>query len=1053
MPPVGADSVNEASAEPDADEPEKKCCAKKKKRTCCGGCDHTCSCNGRTPTPKKGVGQRGRGSTTLAREEGGLTAPNPSSKYVDRANSDASEDEEMASRLAPDATRVVELMSKAQKKSVSVLNWRGRTCRREWSEVIYPVMSILARQCGSSVGELLNKMYKEVPGARSHLASRDKEEELAQSIGYAVIDAMRVAPSQKLRDELLPLVVSADGSNLDALKSIFPWLTKWHYWQARKRTATGSDGSTEGVVKRHNVKLSQEKLETIVMFCLRADNVQDVAFGVNEYKLDSGDSFVVPDFIRMQVRKRLFDKFEEENGQGYISLSSFYKVANLICKRDLSSFAGLDNIDVDGKRAIDGLLEFIEEAKQKYSEHWTATMTSQYEQVKSGLSDSKQCLRQHLVDSVKDRCVHATHCINYSLFSDTMNDTHRCDHEHVNCAICDKFILSVSFCENLLGKLVAAPDIDTQEKEMYKTEVEGFIEDALSWMAHIVRSCVQGKVRPTIFGTLKENQCYIIIDWAMKWVSRYYREKMEEWYGKAGMHWHEAVVFYKDGSNDDGGGDDDDGNMQKMSITHIAEESKQNADQVFYLIADIMRKAKEAVPHLTEAYLQSDRAGCYHCKENIIRLAVADLPLAIVEINFSESQDGKDDCDRNIAVKKGAVMKYVRRGGNATTAPELISAIKSETVLTGKHYCIGFKPYDSKAHASLKMRSTQAIAKFSKYSQITFIRGNDGKVQSLDVRWQYNIGPPKRIPIGQFVLPDNVPNEIPIELERVSDDEIGAPTRAPPQNKRSYQKKAPPKKSQADLMKEISSLDAAAQDQDVPAEAAQPQQDQDESTGPPYVCVLCDRSYFKKGFFDRHMAAGKHTPPATHKSIKDRTGAILQAQLGEMVTLSSSHVRRKRSVDDISGASAEEPAPVRRKEGWARKADRKSHVRFSERVKAFIRKLFYDGIDENGKTDQAKKISPEKARLLLKEKVRADSWDPETELLTESQISSLFSREKQLMQKQCWEALQNSRVRDDRDQVQNSLMAREQVAAAVAQENPTEIVVVENEEEGQQNNN
>ena len=57
---------------------------------------------------------------------------------------------------------------------------------------------------------------------------------------------------------------------------------------------------------------------------------------------------------------------------------------------------------------------------------------------------------------------------------------------------------------------------------------------------------------------------------------------------------------------------------------------------------------------------------------------------------------------------------------------------------------------------------------------------------------------------------------------------------------------------------------------------------------------------------------------------------------------------------------------------------------------------------------------------------------------------SLSSREKQIMTKKCWIALQESQAQQE--QIQNSLVAREQVANAVVAENPSEIVLVTEEE-------
>ena len=77
---------------------------------------------------------------------------------------------------------------------------------------------------------------------------------------------------------------------------------------------------------------------------------------------------------------------------------------------------------------------------------------------------------------------------------------------------------------------------------------------------------------------------------------------------------------------------------------------------------------------------------------------------------------------------------------------------------------------------------------------------------------------------------------------------------------------------------------------------------------------------------------------------------------------------------------------------------------------------------------------------MLKKKIKDEGWYAETELLTIKQIASLFSRENQNMQRQCWVALQNTWIQQEQEK--NSLMAREQIALALINENREEIEII-----------
>ena len=66
------------------------------------------------------------------------------------------------------------------------------------------------------------------------------------------------------------------------------------------------------------------------------------------------------------------------------------------------------------------------------------------------------------------------------------------------------------------------------------------------------------------------------------------------------------------------------------------------------------------------------------------------------------------------------------------------------------------------------------------------------------------------------------------------------------------------------------------------------------------------------------------------------------------------------------------------KAGWARVQFGRYNTRFSDRVKNYIKEIFYEGIGPDGKVDKAKNISPKKARKRLEKHTRANNWDMAT---------------------------------------------------------------------------
>jgi len=109
------------------------------------------------------------------------------------------------------------------------------------------------------------------------------------------------------------------------------------------------------------------------------------------------------------------------------------------------------------------------------------------------------------------------------------------------------------------------------------------------------------------------------MDWAMEWLPHFYREKMEQWFAKGGVPWHEAVVFKRVES----------GEVKKYTFTHVAQESEQTAVQVFFIISDVLKQVKDIFPGVNRVTFQSDNAGCYHTSILLCSLLFSKLKLQV----------------------------------------------------------------------------------------------------------------------------------------------------------------------------------------------------------------------------------------------------------------------------------------------------------------------------------------------------------------------------------------------------------------------------------------
>lgn len=67
-----------------------------------------------------------------------------------------------------------------------------------------------------------------------------------------------------------------------------------------------------------------------------------------------------------------------------------------------------------------------------------------------------------------------------------------------------------------------------------------------SWKSHLLRAKNQEEAKQEVFKSLSSSSACIVLDWAMKFLPRKYREGSQDWFGKRGISWHVAVVFTKD---------------------------------------------------------------------------------------------------------------------------------------------------------------------------------------------------------------------------------------------------------------------------------------------------------------------------------------------------------------------------------------------------------------------------------------------------------------------------------------------------------------------------
>ena len=187
-----------------------------------------------------------------------------------------------------------------------------------------------------------------------------------------------------------------------------------------------------------------------------------------------------------------------------------------------------------------------------------------------------------------------------------------------------------------------------------------------SWKSHLLRSTNQNESRLDVIDELDETSVLLVLDWAMKYLPKKFRESQTDWFGKRGLPWHISVAMRKG----------NDGKIEMMTFVHLFETCNQDSSAVLAILNDVFRRLKDVMPHLQSIYLRQDNAGCYHCALTLVTASkVAELN-KLRRMDFSDPQGGKGSCDRKAATIKSHMAIHLNSGHDIESASQMQEAIE-----------------------------------------------------------------------------------------------------------------------------------------------------------------------------------------------------------------------------------------------------------------------------------------------------------------------------------------------------------------------------------------
>ena len=251
----------------------------------------------------------------------------------------------------------------------------------------------------------------------------------------------------------------------------------------------------------------------------------------------------------------------------------------------------------------------------------------------------------------------ADHCRTHALSGSVPEFASQCDHEHTSlCESCTQ----IEEVMNDVRQLVEQGDFaERDDKDDIVFRLNHAESSISNWKSHTLRARNQEEAKHQIFLALSPSTVCIVLDWAMKFLPRKYREDTQDWFGKRGISWHIAVAFTKVG-----------GILQSLTYVHIFEgQVSQDATVTTAILVDVIRLLQKQCPAITAIHLWSDNAGCYKSSETIS--TVFHQCKSVQTYDFCEAQDGKGACDRTAAVIKSSIRRYVNEGHDVVTALQM----------------------------------------------------------------------------------------------------------------------------------------------------------------------------------------------------------------------------------------------------------------------------------------------------------------------------------------------------------------------------------------------
>ncbi|CAC5407841.1 unnamed protein product [Mytilus coruscus] len=414
------------------------------------------------------------------------------------------------------------------------------------------------------------------------------------------------AESWQIRRQILSVI--SIQLNYNETEQLIPGLSEYRYYAAKKHS------NKEGCGMPPKNREDTRKLDFFLNFITSSHVIKDLPFGERKLKLQDGKKIETPNIIRCMGSAAIVYQYKQyckENDFNPLGDSTMFKILSECIATMRKSLKGLDYYLTEGVRAFRDLEDILAELYKMGS---ISLSDNTFKQHKDLLLECKRYLKVDYKVHISETSNISDHCRKYALSSQDQDHFQSCcDHHHDHvCEHCEQ----ISELLHATSKLVN--ECQVSDKDIYLYKFSQAKEKILNWKCHIMRSRNQGAAKSDL-DSLEESEVVIVLDWAMKYLPRRYRE--------------------------------DQSNCQ------ISQDSVTTTSVILDIVEDLNTKYEE----ISKVHLWSDNSGCYKCTDTINAIAMS---CKITAYNFCEAQDGKGACDRTAATLKAGIKRYINQGND-----------------------------------------------------------------------------------------------------------------------------------------------------------------------------------------------------------------------------------------------------------------------------------------------------------------------------------------------------------------------------------------------------